>query len=85
MAMGHASSGARGSNSCTKVAIATIVVFSLHSDHGLQATRPTAQGFHYDRRPTSLPKLAFYGLWDGHGESFVVPRATTGVAGVAAW
>ena len=30
-----------------------------------------------------LPKLAFYALWDGHGESFVVPRATTGVAEVA--
>ena len=25
-----------------------------------------------------LPKLAFYALWDGHSESFVVPRATTG-------
>ena len=31
MAMGHASSGARGSNSCTKVAIATMVVFSLEA------------------------------------------------------
>ena len=30
-----------------------------------------------------LPKLAFYALWDGHGESFVVPRAATGVAEVA--
>ena len=31
MAMGHTLSGARGSNSCTKVAIATIVVFSLEA------------------------------------------------------
>ena len=30
-----------------------------------------------------LPKLAFYALWDGHGESFVVPRATTGGVEVA--
>ena len=30
-----------------------------------------------------LPKLAFYALWDGYGESFVVPRAATGVAEVA--
>ena len=31
MAVGHASSGARGSNSCTKVAVATIIVFSLEA------------------------------------------------------
>ena len=30
-----------------------------------------------------LPKLAFYAMWDGHGESFVVPRATSGGAEVA--
>ena len=30
-----------------------------------------------------LPKLAFHALWNGHGESFVVPRATTGGAKVA--
>ena len=30
-----------------------------------------------------LPKLAFYALWDGHGESFVVPRAAEGVTDVA--
>ena len=30
-----------------------------------------------------LPKLAFYAMWDGHGESFVVPRATPGGAEVA--
>ena len=30
-----------------------------------------------------LPKLAFYVMWNGHGESFVVPRATTGGAEVA--
>ena len=23
-----------------------------------------------------LPKLAYYAMWDGHGESFAVPRAT---------
>ena len=24
-----------------------------------------------------LPKLAYYAMWDGHGESFAVPRATS--------
>ena len=30
-----------------------------------------------------LPKLAFYAMWDGHGESFAVPRATRNSAEVA--
>ena len=36
MAVGYASSGARGSNSCTKVAIATIVTLGAHEEQRKQ-------------------------------------------------
>ena len=31
---------------------------------------------HYGYRLILLPKLAYYAMWDGHGENFMVPRAT---------